>query len=76
VEFTWQAIGRRKGYEERPIALIPDPDAENARLEAEAQRMSREEDPARMERSRKRMKSQYTPQREGVVKVFPVANER
>ena len=42
VEFTWQAIGRRKGYEERPVIAIPDPDEENARLAAEAAQEAQE----------------------------------
>jgi len=76
VGFTWQAIGRRKGYEERPVVNIPDPDEENARLAAEARLVQREEESERAKRLSRRAKSQFSPQRERPVQVIPVANER
>jgi hypothetical protein len=54
VEFTWRAIGRRQGYEQRPVVNIPDPEAENARLEAEAREQRRKQDQRRYTRKTSR----------------------
>jgi hypothetical protein len=50
VEFTWQAIGRRTGYEQRQVVNIPDPEAENVRLEVEAREQRIEQDQRRYTR--------------------------
>lgn len=49
--FTWQAIGRRRGYEQRPGVTIPDPDEEEA---AEAEEPDEDEYRHRIPRLRAR----------------------
>ena len=76
VQFTWQAIGRRQGYEQRPVVTIPDPEEENARLEAEAREMEEEEQAAGHERLRPKMEEQTLFQRDGEMLIDPAPNGR
>jgi hypothetical protein len=77
VEFTWQAIGRRQGYEERPAIIVPDPVAENARLAAELAEAT-EKEPASVPHERLRSQRGTTDARLGreVERVDPDATTR
>ncbi len=76
VQFTWQAIGRRQGYEQRPVVTIPDPQEEKALLEAEAREMELEEQATGHERLRPKMEEQTLLQRDGEMLIDPAPNGR